>query len=599
MSLQDLKDFRQLDSKTPGHPESHLTQGIEVTTGPLGQGLANSVGLAMAEAHMASVFNKPDVALFDNYTYVILGDGCVQEGISSEASSLAGHLGLGKLIFLYDDNKVQIDGHTELAFSEDVDKRYEAYGFHVQAVADGDNDLESIAFAIEAARNVKDRPSFIRISTTIGYGSKAQGTEKTHGSALGPDDVAQVKRKFGFNPEKFFDISEDVYEFYKTRAINGEKQAAKWNDLYHNVFAAKYPGEFADLERRLQKKLPIDLDNLLPKYTKSSPDAACRKFSENVLNAINGQVTELMTGSADLAHSTLTMWKDCVDFQKPGKIGNYSGRNVNYGVREHAMFAIATGLSAFGGIIPITSTFLNFITYGFGAVRLAALSHLQSIYVLTHDSIGLGEDGPTHQPIETLALLRATPNMLVFRPADGNEVSGSYKLALGNISGPSVLALSRQSVPNLENTSIDKVQYGAYVIHESPQRPQAILVGTGTEVHLCVQAAMLLQDQQIYVRVVSMPCWELFNKQPIEYQRSIFIPQIPSLSVEAATTFGWSRYAHASIGMEQFGASGPYKKVFSKFGFTVENIVGKARILVQHYKDRPVPELLENPFNRQ
>lgn len=416
VSMDDLKSFRKLNSKTPGHPEINDTPGVEVTTGPLGQGISNAVGLAAAEAQLAATFNRPGYDLFNNYTYVILGDGCLQEGVSAEAISLAGHWKLGKLIALYDDNAITIDGSTEVSFTEDVAKRFQACGWHTLVVGDGDNDLEGIEKAVLEAKKVTDKPTLIKIKTTIGYGSLNQGEEKVHGSPLSDDDIKQVKAKFGFNPELKYYVPQEVYAAYAAHAQKGAQTESAWNALFAQ-YKEKYPVEGAEIARRLAGKLPQGWEKALPRYSPADPAIATRKLSETVLTSIADVVPELLGGSADLTGSNLTRWKKAVDFQHVSTgLGDYSGRYFRYGVREHAMFAIMNGLAAYGmNIIPYGGTFLNFLTYGWGAARLSALSHLRVLYVMTHDSIGLGEDGPTHQPIETLLLSRGTPNMLTDR----------------------------------------------------------------------------------------------------------------------------------------------------------------------------------------
>ncbi|CAG8621284.1 10916_t:CDS:10 [Cetraspora pellucida] len=568
LTMDDLKQFRQTDSKTPGHPESHMTPGIEVSTGPLGQGFSNSVGLAMAQAHFAATFNKPGYNLFTNYTYVINGDGCLQEGVASEAASLAGHLQLGNLIVLYDDNYVTID-------------------------ADGDNDLDGIAAAIEQAKKVTDKPSIIKIKTIIGIGSKHQGTEKVHGSPLAPDDIVEVKKKFGFDPEKFFHVPNEVYDYCKHFRERGAKAEAEWNQLLEK-YCLEYPELGSEIKRRFSCKLPDNWTDHLPRYTPSDPPVATRKSSEIVLNKIADVLPELIGGSADLTGSNLTRWKTATEFQADSTgLGTYSGRYVRYGVREHGMAAAMNGLTAYGGIIPFGGSFLNFISYALGAVRLSALSCFRVIYVMTHDSIG--EDGPTHQPIETAAGLRALPNLLFLRPADGNEVSGVYMAAIQNTERPSVIALSRHNVPNLEGSSVEKTLKGGYVLKEV-DGAQIILTGTGTEVSIAVDAAKLLEKDGIKARVVSLPSFELFDEQSLEYKLSVFPDGIPVLSIEALSTFGWSKYAHVNLGMKSFGSSGPYKELYKKFGLTPENTADKSKEVIEFYKIHPVPSLVCKPF---
>ncbi|KAF9917852.1 Transketolase [Lobosporangium transversale] len=597
-TMDDLKSFRQLNSKTPGHPESHITVGIEVTTGPLGQGFANSVGLAIGEAHMAARFNKPDFELFNNHTFVILGDGCMQEGIASEAASLAGHLKLGKLIAFYDDNHISIDGDTNVAFTEDVTKRFEAYGWHVQSIEDGNHDLEGIARAIEEAKKVTDKPSLIRVRTIIGFGSLNQGTEKVHGSPLKEDDIAQLKKAFGFNPDAKFEVPKSTYDLYHSRAAQGEKANKEWEELFEKYQKA-YPKEAAELKRRLDNKLPEDWVKELPRYTPADKPTATRKLSEAVLNKIADVLPELLVGSADLTGSNLTRWKDAVDFQPDdSNLGSYSGRYFRYGVREHAMAGVLNGLDAYGGIIPAGATFLNFITYAWGSVRLSALAGHRVIYIMTHDSIGLGEDGPTHQPIETLAAIRATPNLIDLRPADGNETSGAYRFAIENQTRPSVLALTRQDLPHLEGSSIEKTLKGGYVLQEVDDA-DVTLVGTGSEVSLCVETAKLLKEQgSVKARVVSMPSTKLFDAQSQEYRASVLKDGIPIVSVEAASTYGWQRYAHESIGIDTFGSSGPWKEVYAHFELVPDKVAEKVKKVVAFYKKEGfVPSLVRRYFH--
>ena len=599
VTIEDLKNFRQLDSKTPGHPECHMTPGIEVTTGPLGQGFANAVGLAVAEAHLEARFGS---SIFNNYTYVLMGDGCMQEGVASEAASLAGHLKLGNLIVFYDDNKISIDGETDISFTENVEERFKAYGFHCLSVENGDEDLEAIDAAICAAKAVKDRPTLIRVRTTIGKGSLSAGSEKVHGAPLGKDELARVKTSFGFNPEEHFVVPADVAKLYAEAAERGRQAEASWIENFNGNFRAQNPAEFAEIERRFfSKTLPDNFVSLLPLYEPSETNQiATRKLSENLLNALAPHLPELVGGSADLTASNLTKWKGSEDFQCPSTgLGSYAGRYIRFGVREHAMFAMMNGLAAYGGFIPMGATFLNFITYGWGALRLAALSRLPGIYVMTHDSIGLGEDGPTHQPIETLAALRALPNCLCLRPADGNEVAGAYLAALTvGRDRPTILCLSRQNLPQLQGSSRDATLRGAYILKdfayingESASRSKVILIATGSEVSIAKEAAEML-DQSVYdVRIVSMPSWELFRAQTENYKRSVLPQRIPVISVEAGCTQGWQEWAHCPLGIDTFGASGPYKKVYEKFGLVPSIISEKVQKVVEYYRQYPVPEL--------
>jgi transketolase len=567
-----------------------MTAGVEVTTGPLGQGICNAVGLAMAEAHLAAKFNKPGFNVVDHYTYVIMGDGCNQEGVASEACSLAGHLGLGKLIALYDDNHITIDGATSLSFTEDVAKRFEAYGWHVQTVTDGDTSLTGIQNALETAYKITDKPHLIKIRTTIGFGSAHQGEHKVHGSPLGAEDIANVKKKFGFDPAQSFFVPEEVKNFYGKLKEKGQATESAWNEMFKK-YSQEHADLAAELTRRMEGKLPANWKSALPVFKPEDAAKATRQFSQTVINSLAKVLPELMGGSADLNPSTLSYIDISKDYQK----NTPEGRNIRFGVREHGMAAICNGLEAYGGIISYGATFLNFIGYAMGAVRLSAISHFGVLYVMTHDSIGLGEDGPTHQPIESLMMIRATPNILLLRPADGNETSGAYGVAIENRNRPSVLALSRQAVPNLKGTSIEGVYKGAYTISDPAEgKPQIILLGTGTELSLCVEAAGKLSN--LKVRVVSMPSWELFREQAEEYKRSVLLDGVPILAVEAASVVGWHEYAHAVIGMSTFGDSGPYKDVFAKFGITTDNVVKKAQAMVDYYSKHSVPSKIDIPF---
>ncbi|KAG5956754.1 hypothetical protein E4U57_002307 [Claviceps arundinis] len=594
LSIQDLKDFRTVDSKTPGHPEAHDTPGIEVTTGPLGQGVCNAVGLAMAQAHTAATFNKPGFDVVDNYTYCFLGDGCLMEGISSEASSLAGHLQLGNLICIYDDNHISIDGDTNCAFTEDVVKRYESYNWHVVIVEDGDNDLAGMEAAIKKCQEVKDKPSLIKLKTTIGYGSLQEGTHGVHGSPLKADDIKQLKQKWNF-PQEPFHVPKEVYELYGKHSSEGAAYEEKWNQLM-SKYAEKFPKEYEDLLRRQKGDLPEGWEKNLPVYTPSDAAVASRKLSETVLSKIESAIPELFGGSADLTGSNLTRWKEAVDFQpKATGLGDYSGRYVRYGVREHGMGAIMNGLAAYGTILPYGGTFLNFVSYAAGAVRLSALSQIRCIWVATHDSIGLGEDGPTHQPIETLAHFRALPNCMVWRPADGNETSAAYYVALTSKHTPSIMALSRQNLPQLEGSTIEKASKGGYVLREVAGA-NVTLVSTGSEVSICLEAAKYLEEKHgVKARIVSIPCFEVFDAQSKEYRLSVLPDGVPSMSVEVMSTMGWERYTHEQFGINRFGASGAYKDVYKKFEFTPEGIAKRAVATIDFWKDVPN---VRSPINR-
>ena len=581
VTIEDIKQFRQWGARTPGHPETFETAGVEVTTGPLGAGISNAVGLAIAEAHLAAKFNKPNANIVDHFTYVIMGDGCNQEGISSEACSLAGHLKLGKLIALYDDNKITIDGRTDVSFTEDVLKRYEAYGWHVQHVAEGDTDVNAIEKAIKLAKEVSDKPSIIKVSTTIGYGSPNKSdTAGVHGAPLGEEETELTKKELGWSYDAF-EIPKEVYQEYNKAIERGNKMEADWNDLLTN-YRSNYPSEAKEFERMLRGELPENWDKDLPVYSSEDSGLATRKHSQICLGSLGPNLPELIGGSADLTHSNYT------DIE--GESGSFQAespekRYLHFGVREHAMAAILNGIAYHdSGLIPYGGTFLVFADYMRGSMRLSALSELGVIYVLTHDSIGVGEDGPTHQPIETIPSLRAIPNMLVFRPGDGNETSGAYKLAINNRKRPSSLCLSRQGMPNQVNSSIEKVALGGYILEDCAGTPELIFIGTGSELHLCVDAAKELTNQGRKVRVVSMPCVELFEEQSDSYKEEVLPSNVRKrLVVEAAETFGWHKYIGLdgdSVTMSSFGASAPGGTCMEKFGFTVENVLNKAKKLL-------------------
>ncbi len=582
VTLEDIQSFRQWGSKTPGHPENFETDGIEVTTGPLGQGIANAVGLAMAEAHLAAKFNKPDLTLVDHYTYVILGDGCNMEGISGEACSLAGHLGLGKLIALYDDNHISIDGSTDIAFTEDVAKRFEAYGWHVQHVQDGNTDLAAIEAAIATAKTVTDKPSFIKVTTTIGYGSpNKQNTGGVHGSPLGADEIKLTRENLGWTYGSF-ETPADALAHMRKAVERGASLEAEWQEIWAQ-YKTKSAQEAAEFDRLLSGALPEGWDRVLPTYKPEDKALASRKHSEICLNALAPVLPELFGGSADLTHSNLTELKGAGDFQK----GQYQNRNVRFGVREHGMGAICNGIALHGsGFIPYGATFLVFTDYMRAAIRLSALSQCGVIWVMTHDSIALGEDGPTHQPVETIASLRAIPQLTVLRPADGNETSGAYRVAIENAKRhrPTLLALSRQNLTNLAGSSIASVAKGAYAVVDCDATPDVILIGTGSEVGLCVKAAEQLASDGTQVRVVSMPSWELFEAQDAAYKESVLPKSVTKrLVVEAGVSFGWCKYMGDGgdiISVDRFGASAPGGTCLEKFGFTLENVVAKAKALL-------------------
>ena len=580
VTIDDIKQFRQWESQTPGHPENFVTKGVEVTTGPLGQGIANGVGLAMAEAHLAAKFNKPDCKLVDHYTYVILGDGCNMEGVSGEACSLGGHLGLGKLIALYDDNHISIDGSTDISFTEDVGKRFEAYGWHVQHVENGNQDLESIAKAIEAAKAVTDKPSLIKVTTTIGFGSPNKAnSHDVHGAALGGNEVKATRDNLGWeHPE--FEVPTDALKHFRKAVDRGASYEAEWNQVFAQ-YKTKYPEEAALFERMLSGKLPEGWDSCLPTYTPESKKDATRNQSGATLNAIAAALPELIGGSADLAPSNKTLLKCCGDFQR----GSYENRNLRFGVREHGMGAICNGIALHNsGLIPYGATFLVFTDYMRGAIRLSALSQARVIWVMTHDSVALGEDGPTHQPIEHIPTLRAIPNLVVLRPADGNETSGAYKAAIELTKTPSLLALSRQGLPNLAGSSIEGTTKGGYILSDSEGTPEVILIGTGSETQLCVEAGEKLRGEGKKVRVVSMPSCDLFEMQDEAYQESVLPKAVTKrLVVEAGSSFGWYRYVGsegATISIDRFGVSSPGGLALERFGYTVDNVLAKAKELL-------------------
>ncbi len=579
VTLEDIKQFRQWGSKTPGHPETFETPGVEVTTGPLGQGISNAVGLAIAEAHLAAKFNRPGCTVVDHHTYVIMGDGCHQEGVSGEAASLAGHLGLGKLIALYDDNHITIDGSTSVSFTEDVLQRYEAYGWHVQHVADGNTDIAAIAKAIEAAKAVTDKPSLIKVTTTIGYGSPNKAdTAGVHGAALGAEEAELTRKALGWSHGPF-EVPEAAYDHWREARERGAALEAEWTNTLAS-YRHQYPAEAAEFERLLRNELPVGWDRNLPRFTPDDKGLATRQHSYNVLNAIGPDLPELIGGSADLTHSNLTDIKGEGSFQK----GSESNRYLHFGVREHAMAAVLNGIAYHdSGLVPYGGTFLVFAGYMVGAIRLSALSELGVIYVLTHDSIGLGEDGPTHQPVETLASLRSIPNLLVIRPGDGNETSGAYQVAISNRKRPTVLALSRQAMVNQAHSAPEKVALGGYILEDSDGTPDLILIGTGTELDLCVKAAAELRAEGRNVRVVSMPCVELFEEQDAAYRESVLPAACRKrLVVEASGSFGWHKFTGFegdTVSIDRFGASAPGPVCMEKFGFTVANVVAKAKAL--------------------
>ena len=592
LTIDDLKSFRQWGSLTPGHPEYGLTAGVEATTGPLGQGFANGVGMAIAERRLAAEFNRPGHTVVDHRVFGIVSDGDLQEGIASEAASLAGHLKLGKLIYLWDDNLIQLDGPTSTAWSEDVRKRFDAYGWHTSSVADG-NDVAAIDAAISAAIK-DDRPSLIAVRTVIGFGSPNKaGSQKSHGAPLGPDEVKLTKSAYGANPDADFDVPADVAEFYRSAISSGEALvAAHTKQLL--AYATAFPAEAAELQRRMAGDLPSGWERTLPTY-EIGGDAPTRNVSQSSIKALAAVLPELIGGSADLSESNLT------DIHEGGRFtATESGRNISFGVREHAMAAITNGIAYHGGLIPFSATFLTFSDYMRGSLRLAALAGLGSIFVFTHDSIGLGEDGPTHQPVEHYAAIRAIPNVRFFRPGDPNEAAHAWGVAIQRRDAPTVLAFTRQKLPVLPgsiNGAAAGVKRGAYVVREASAQVKAILIATGSEVHLAVAAADLLEASGTPTRVVSAPCLELFGDQDAAYRESVLPAAVRArVGIEAGVSLGWDRWTGsdgAIIAMDRFGASAPAPKLFAEFGFTPERIAEIARGVIAgtHRGVIPTPHL--------
>jgi transketolase len=579
LPLEQLMNFRQWGSMTPGHPEYGLTPGVEVTTGPLGQGFTNGVGMAIAEAHMAAEFNRPGFEVINHYIYGIVTDGDLMEGVSSEAASLAGHLGLGKIIYLYDDNHISIDGSTEVAFTEDRTARFIAYGWHVQKVLDG-NDVIQIDRAITRAKR-DPRPSLIACRTHIGYGLPTrQDTAKAHGEPPGQEELDGAKKNLGWPLEPKFYVPDDVLEVFRKAIKRGEKAETAWRKLL-KAYLVEFPQQDTELERRLMGQLPDGWDSDLPTFPTDTKGMATRAASGKVINALALHLPELIGGSADLTPSNNTWINNTPPFDKQTP----EGRNFHFGVREHAMGAVINGMSVHGGVIPYGGTFLVFSDYMRPAVRLSALSHYPSIWVYTHDSIGLGEDGPTHQPIEHLAALRAIPNLVVIRPADANEVTEAWKVAISRRNCPTALILTRQAVPVLDRSiyaPAEALHKGAYVLADiGDSQPELILMASGSEVSLITEAGIRLASEGVNVRLVSFPSWELFEAQDETYKNQVFLPEVKSrLSVEAGVAQGWERWVGdlgGSISIEKFGASAPYKTIFEHYGLTVDHVVSRAR----------------------
>jgi transketolase len=608
LPLEEIKNFRQFGSKTAGHPENVLTPGVEITTGPLGQGFANGVGMAMGAAHLAAKFNRDGFPVIDHFVYAIVSDGDLMEGVASEAASLAGHLKLGKLIYLYDDNRVTIEGFTQLAFSEDVPKRFEAYGWHTSTVADG-NDLGAIESAIREAQGVTDRPSLISVKTTIGFGMPTQGTRKAHSDAPGPEAVRETKRALGWDEDKEFFIPEAALNHFRSAVERGARAETEWDEMVGR-YAGAHETEGRAWRTLMKGELPEGWESKLPTFEGAKP-MATRAASGECINALAPLIPALVGGSADLGPSNNTDIKDGGSFEA----GAYDGRIIHFGIREHAMGAAMTGMSLNGGVIPFGGTFLCFADYMKPAIRLACLSEIQVVYVFTHDSIGLGEDGPTHQPIEQLAMLRAVPHLHVIRPADPAEVAEAWRAAVSRRHGPTALILTRQKVPTLDRkvyAAAEGLRRGAYVLAEAtkprderadagaatnaagaeatadasnvPTTPALIIIATGSEVALALDARDVLQREGVPVRVVSMPCWELFEEQAESYRDEVLPPAVTArLSVEAGARLGWDRYVGSRgdcVALDRFGASAPGDVAMKNLGYNVENVTKRARALL-------------------
>ncbi len=579
VSLDDIKQFRQWGSKTAGHPEHGLTPGVEATTGPLGQGFGNGVGMAMAERWLAQHYNKPGHEVINHYTYAIVSDGDLQEGVASEAASLAGTLRLGKIIYLYDDNDVSIEGHTDITFTENVGQRFEAYGWHVVGPIDGMN-TGAVEQAIRMAQAETARPSLIICRTIIGYGSPNKaGTASVHGEPLGEEETRLAKERLGWNYKEPFTVPTEALSHFRQAVERGQKQQEKWQSLM-TAYRQAYPQEAQRLADSLEGKMPEGWDGeLATLFNSGDKPVATREASGRILNALAGKIHSLAGGSADLAPSTKTTLKGGGDYD----CKDYCGRNIHFGVREHAMGAICNGLALHQGIIPYAGTFLVFSDYMRPAIRLAALTRLRVIYVFSHDSVALGEDGPTHQPVEHLLCLRAIPNLVTIRPADATETVEAWKLALERCNGPTALILSRQNLPILDRTALapaSGVQRGGYVLWEDGKQPEVILIGTGSEVHIALEAGRLLEAKGIKARVVSLPSWALFDAQPVEYCNAVLPPGIKArVSIEAGVPLGWEKYVGANgvaIGLPHFGTSAPGNVIYQKWGLTPQHVVEAA-----------------------
>ncbi len=578
LSLEEIKNFRQWGSLTPGHPEVGHTPGVETTTGPLGQGFANGVGMAMAEAHLAAIYNA-DKFPVDHYTYAIVSDGDLMEGVTQEAASLAGHLKLGKLIYYYDDNKITIDGSTDLAFTEDVQKRFEAYGWHCIPI-DG-HDRDAIRKATKQAQSVTDKPTLILCRTHIGFGSpNKQDTASSHGSPLGDEEIKLTKKAYGLDPDAVFHIDDDVLEFYRNCVDKGQKLEEEWKNQFEQ-YRGNHPEKAAEFESRVSRKLP-DMDKIMPVFEASEKGMATRAASGKTLDVLTKEIPAMVGGSADLSPSNNTKTGALDEYSAH----NYKGRYIHYGIREHAMGSAMNGMALHDGVIPYGGTFLIFSDYCRPAIRLAALSQVPSIFVFTHDSIGLGEDGPTHQPVEHLASLRAMPNLLVLRPADANETAYAWRAALENATGPTVLALTRQGLPTLDRSVYADAAgtlKGGYVIKDSDGKPDVILMSSGSELHIAIEAAEELSRSGMAVRIVSMPSMELFAKQPKEYRDKVLPPDVQKrVAIEAGVAMGWERWtlnADNIIAMDRFGASAPFETIYENLGLTASAVIQKVKSL--------------------
>lgn len=580
LPLEELKNFRQWGSMTPGHPEYGHSPGVEVTTGPLGQGISNAVGMAIAQKYLANRYNKENFNLFDYNIFTIAGDGCLQEGISSEASSLAGHLGMDNLIVIYDDNHITIDGETELSFTEDRAQRYEAYGWYVQVIDGDGNDMQTIAQAIENAKAEKNRPSLIQLRTHIGFGSpNFQDTHTAHGAPLGEDEIKLIKKNNGWNPDITFHIPEEVRKHMTECIARGQAMEDQWNKMF-DEYARAYPEQAKEIKLAEKNELPVDIDGLLPAFD-AGGKVATRKASGAVLDALMPKLELVLGGSADLTPSNNTQWKGAVDFQKETRDGRY----IRYGVREHAMGAIMNGISVSGLLRPYGGTFLTFSDYMRASIRLAALSKYPSIFVFTHDSIGVGEDGPTHQPVEHAAALRSIPDLLVFRPADANETAHAWKYILTHKDKPAAILLTRQGLPVLDQSKYapaSNVEKGAYTLMKGPKdTPDILLLATGSEVCFALEAAEKLAGEGLSANVISMPSWELFENQDQTYKDSVLPPSVTArVAVEAGVDQGWHKYIGLKgkfVGMSSFGASAPCNTCYENFGITADAVFDAAK----------------------